>query len=45
MNFHTYIANTTHKIVYKFYVLFYKRDNAVNIEMQPEVLLNVFLGL
>ena len=45
MNFHKYVAYTTHKIVYKFYVSIYKRENAINIEVQLKVLLNVFLGL
>ena len=45
MKFHKYISYTTHKIVYKLYVSIYKRENAINIEVQPKVLLNVFLGL
>ena len=40
-----YNAYTTHKIVYKFYVSFHKREKAINIEVQPKVLLNVLLGL
>ena len=32
------------KILYKFYVFIYERENAINIEVQLEVLLNVFLG-
>ena len=42
MKFHKYVAYTTHKIVYKF---IYRRENAINIELQSKVLLNVFLGL
>ena len=40
-----YIAYTTHKVVYKFHGSIYKRENAINIEVQPKVLLNVFLGV
>ena len=45
MKFHKYIAYTTYKIVYKFHVFIYKRENAINIEVQPKELFNVFLGL
>ena len=45
MKFHKYIVYTTHKIVYKFQISIYKWENAVNIEVQSKVLLNVFLGL
>ena len=45
MKFHKYVAYTTHKIVYKFHVTIYKRENAINIEVQSKVLLNVFLDL
>ena len=40
-----YIAYTTHKVVYKFHGSIYKRENAINIEVQPKVLLNVSLGV
>ena len=33
------------KIVYKRYVFIYKRENAINIEVQSKLLFNVFLGL
>ena len=45
MKFSIYIAYTTHKTVYKFRVFIYKIENAINIEVQPKVLLNVFFGL
>ena len=45
MNFDKYIAYTTHKMVYKLHVSIYKKENAINIEVQLKVLLNVFLGL
>ena len=46
MEFHTYTDYTTHKIVYyKVYVSIYKWDNAINIQVQPKVSLNAFLGL
>ena len=31
MKFNKYVAYTTHKIVYKFYVSIYKRENSINI--------------
>ena len=34
-----------YKIVYKLHVSIYNKENAINIEMQLKVLLNVFLGL
>ena len=45
MKLHRYIAYTTHKIVHKLHVSIYKKVNAINIEVQLKVLLNVFLGL
>ena len=45
MKFHKYIAYSTYKIVYKLHISIYKREIAINIEVQPKVLLNVFLGL
>ena len=45
MKFHKYIAYTMHKIVYILHVSVYKKENAINIEVQLKVLLNVFLGL
>ena len=45
MKFHKYIAYTTRKIVYQLHVAIYKKNNAINIEVQLKVLLNVFLGL
>ena len=42
MQFYKYIAYSTYKIVYKFHVSIYKRDNAINIKVQPKVLLNDF---
>ena len=45
MKFHKYIAYTTHKIVYKFHVSIYKKENAINMVVQVNVLLNVLLGL
>ena len=45
MKFHKYIAYTTHKIFYKLHISIYKKENAINIEVQLKVLLNVFLGL
>ena len=33
------------KTVYKIHVSIYKRENAINTEVQPKVLLIVFLGL
>ena len=45
MKFHKYIAYATYKIVYKFHISTYKRENAINIELQLKVLLNVFLSL
>ena len=45
MKFHKHVSYITHKIVYKFYISIYKRENAINIEVQSKVLLNVFLGL
>ena len=35
MKFLKYIANATGKIVYKFHVSIYKRENVINIEAQP----------
>ena len=45
MKFHKYIAYTIDKIVYKFQHFIYKKENAINMEVQLKVLLNVFLGL
>ena len=45
MKLNKYIAYTTHKIVYKFHVSIYKRENAINIKGQSKVLLNIFLGV
>ena len=45
IKFNKYIAYTTHKIVDKFHVSIYKRENAINNEVQPKILLNVFLCL
>ena len=45
MKFNKYIAYTIQKIVYKIHVSIYKRENAINIEVQQKVLLNVFLSL
>ena len=45
MKFQKYIAYTTHKIVYKLYVSIYKKENAIDMEVQLKVLLNVFLDL
>ena len=42
MKFKKYIAYTTHKIVDKFHVLIYKRENAINIEVQSKILLIVY---
>ena len=42
---HKYTAYTTHEIVYKLHVSIYKKENAINIEVQLKVLLNVFLSL
>ena len=38
MKFHKYVAYTKQKIINKFYVFIYKRDNAINIEVQSKVL-------
>ena len=41
-----YCLYTTYKIVYKLHVpSIYKKENAINIEVQLKVLLKVFLGL
>ena len=45
MKIHKYIAYATHKIVYKFHVSIHKKENAINMEVQLKVLLNVLLGL
>ena len=34
-----------HKIVYKLHVSIYKKENAINMKVQLNVLLNVFIGL
>ena len=36
MKFHKYVTYTTHKNVYKFYTSIYKREIAINIEVQPK---------
>ena len=41
----THCIYTTRKIVYKFHVSIYNRENAINIGVQLKVLLNIFLGL
>ena len=45
MKFHKYFDYTTQKMVYKFHVSIYKREKAINIEVQLKVLFNIFLGL
>ena len=37
MKLNKYIAYTTHTIVCKFHVSIYKREKAINIEVQPKI--------